>query len=199
MDPLAETLATYDNHAVEIAEQWWDNRLERQMRDFVALLPGRRVADIGCGAGRDVEWLGELGVNVVGVELSEGMLTEARTRVPNGRFARATFTALPLATASVDGAWVCSSLVHAPPDVAEAAIGEISRILKPGGALYVGLEEGSGNEWRVDTNGARRMYYFWSAVDMAQTLDGAGLTVVDQYVEPVAQWHFLTTLATRRA
>src|SRR5690242_2246303 len=39
-----------------------------------------RVLDAGCGAGRDLAWFEGLGVPIVGIDLSQGMLAEARTR-----------------------------------------------------------------------------------------------------------------------
>jgi ubiquinone/menaquinone biosynthesis C-methylase UbiE len=59
--------------------------------------------DVGCGAGRDVEWMGELGLEAIGLDRSQGMLHEARRRVPSGRFVQGSFTALPFANGSIDG------------------------------------------------------------------------------------------------
>lgn len=68
-----ETLASYDGTARQYAELHWAVRLVRQMEEFEAALPGRRVCDVGCGPGRDVEWLIERGYDVIGVDLSTGM------------------------------------------------------------------------------------------------------------------------------
>jgi ubiquinone/menaquinone biosynthesis C-methylase UbiE len=153
--------------------------------------------DVGCGAGRDTQWLGELGYDAVAIDLSSGMLTEGRRRVPNGRFVQATVTRLPIDSASMDGAWICSSLVHLNHDEVSVALGEIARVLRPGGAIYVGVEEGGGAEWRVESNGSRRRYHFWQGSELAELVTSSGFTVVEQYVDHVPPWRFLTTLGTR--
>jgi ubiquinone/menaquinone biosynthesis C-methylase UbiE len=105
--------------------------------------------------------------------------------------------ALPFSSGSFDGAWACSTLVHLPHAGTKRAVAEIARVLRPGGALYIGLEEGRGCEWRVEENGARRLYYFWSREDLALVLNEAGLDVQEQFVEHVGPWHFLTVLGVR--
>lgn len=50
-----------------------------------AVRPGDRVIDAGCGTGIDSGFLSELGADVVGVDISEGMLRIARSRTAAGR------------------------------------------------------------------------------------------------------------------
>jgi ubiquinone/menaquinone biosynthesis C-methylase UbiE len=195
--PGRETLTTYDANARGFAERQWPDRLARQMEGFQSLFRGSRVVDLGCGAGRDCEWLGELGYATVGVDLSAGMLAEGRFRVPSARFVQGHLLSLPLATESVDGAWVCSSLVHIRTEDRPVAIGEIARVLRPGGALYLGVEEGVGQEWRVISNDDRLRYYFFQPEELTQLLSPT-FVVRDQFIETVGPWRFLTTFASRR-
>ena len=85
MSGWEETLASYEQTAALYAESQWGTRLTRQMEDFEAQLSGRLVCDLGCGPGRDVEWLIERGHDVVGIDLSPAMRSEARRRVPEAR------------------------------------------------------------------------------------------------------------------
>lgn len=59
-------------------------------RDLPALisahLRGRRALDFGCGAGRSTRFLRDLGLHVVGVDISQEMLDHARTRDPQGDY-----------------------------------------------------------------------------------------------------------------
>lgn len=197
VDPAVETRHTYDANAQRFAEAWWANRLTRQMDGLRARLPAGRVADLGCGAGRDVEWLGEHGYDVVGVDLSAGMLAEGRRRLPSASFVGGDLCRLPLASASVDGVWSCSCLVHLDRSRGELALGEIARVLRPGGVLYLGLEEGDEPEWRVEPDGARRRYWFWQPDGLVTSLEAVGLEVGEQFVEHVGPWRFITTFAIR--
>jgi SAM-dependent methyltransferase len=60
--------------------------------DCLALAPGARVLDVGCGPGRHAHALARLGFDVVGVDISERFVALAREGAPPGtavRFERA--------------------------------------------------------------------------------------------------------------
>lgn len=50
----------------------------------LGLGPGARVLDVGCGPGRHANALGQLGIEVVGVDISERFLAVARRHAPAG-------------------------------------------------------------------------------------------------------------------
>lgn len=52
--------------------------------DALDLKPGCRVLDVGCGPGRHANALGRLGIEVVGVDISERFLAVARSDAPDG-------------------------------------------------------------------------------------------------------------------
>ncbi len=100
-------------------------------------LVGARVLEIGCGAAGCARWLRRAGAHAVGVDLSGGMLAQARaasrrsgTGVP---VLQADAVALPFAGAVFDLA--CSAF-GAVPFVADSAavMAEVARVLRPGGA-----------------------------------------------------------------
>jgi SAM-dependent methyltransferase len=59
-------------------------------RDLPAILSdhvrGKRALDFGCGTGRSTRFLREIGFEVVGVDIAEHMLAEARARDPRGDY-----------------------------------------------------------------------------------------------------------------
>lgn len=59
-------------------------------RDLPALIPshnyGARALDFGCGAGRSTRFLKNLGLNVVGADISQAMLNQARALDPSGEY-----------------------------------------------------------------------------------------------------------------
>ena len=63
-------------------------------RDIPQLLArhvtGTRALDFGCGAGRSSRFLRDRGFDVVGVDISEPMLAEAKARDPQGTYLRLT-------------------------------------------------------------------------------------------------------------
>jgi 2-polyprenyl-6-hydroxyphenyl methylase/3-demethylubiquinone-9 3-methyltransferase len=101
---------------------------------IVAALPqvrGARILDVGCGKGRFAARLAERGARVVGVDISEAMLTAAEglTRV------RAASRRLPFADASFDCAMAVEVLEHLPS--VEATLAELRRVVRPGGVIAI--------------------------------------------------------------
>jgi SAM-dependent methyltransferase len=63
----------YDDYAEKWAEDWYSNEsMLPYLKEFVKLLPNNaRVLDLCCGAGYESMRMNNLGVNVVGVDLSK--------------------------------------------------------------------------------------------------------------------------------
>jgi ubiquinone/menaquinone biosynthesis C-methylase UbiE len=97
---------------------------------------GQRVVDFGCGSGANSVLLARRGANIVGIDISEALLTLAKRRVeehgyPNSAlFCAASAHQLPLADASVDVVFGIAILHHLDIDVVRQ---EVLRILKTGG------------------------------------------------------------------
>src|SRR5215210_4945580 len=95
---------------------------------------GERVLDLGCGAGRFVAALREIGADAVGVEVAEAALERAR-RVAPGADLRLLEPdgSLPLEHGSVDLVW-CSEVLEHVPDASHLLL-EARRVLRSGGRL----------------------------------------------------------------
>ena len=104
-----------------------------------------RVLDVACGAGALVVGIAPQVERAVGVDLSEGMLELARSRlrevgqvepVDNVEFVQAPSDALPFEDASFT-AIVCTTALHHFPDP-QASVDEMARVLASGGRLVIG-------------------------------------------------------------
>jgi ubiquinone/menaquinone biosynthesis C-methylase UbiE len=105
---------------------------------LMELPPGPDIADIGCGAGR-IGWpFVAAGDNYTAVDLSLGMLRQFAIRdLPNApRLAQADATRLPFSDASFDGVLLVQVLSGAGHW--RDLLNEVRRVLRPGGALFVG-------------------------------------------------------------
>ncbi|WP_285644115.1 class I SAM-dependent methyltransferase [Lentzea sp. NBRC 102530] len=131
------TRASYDTVAADYARLIPDAHDGRPldaaiMRAFAELTDGP-VADIGCGTGRITQHLRELGLEVAGIDLSDGMLEQARKLYPHLTFTQGDMTALNLEDNSLGGAVVWYSTVHMAAN--EVPWQEFHRVLEPGGHL----------------------------------------------------------------
>ncbi len=102
------------------------------LHDELDLAPGRVVVDLGAGTGKFTPFLRATGARVVAVEPVEAMRAALVAAHPDVEALAGEAERLPLADASVD-AIVCAQSFHwfARP----AALAEMRRVLKPGGAL----------------------------------------------------------------
>lgn len=115
------------------------------VEETFAPLAGKRVLDVGCGAGALARSLAARGARVTGVDPNTEALAVAREAVPEGTFQAAGAEALPFADASFDGAVFLNSLHHVPEPVMHRALLEAARVVGPAGSIVVvePLAEGS--------------------------------------------------------
>lgn len=95
--------------------------------------------DLGCGVGRHALVFARLGFKTSAVDLAETGLAEVRRSAAAERLtidARAApMTELPFADDSFDYVLSFNVLYHGDPDIVATAIGEIARVLRPGGTF----------------------------------------------------------------
>lgn len=110
--------------------------------DFAAearLAGADHALDLGCGVGRHAAALARLGLRVCAVDASPEGLTRTRKAaagLPVETF-EARMTALPFADAAFDVVVSWNVIYHGDPQVVRTTVGEIARVLRPGGRLLV--------------------------------------------------------------
>lgn len=102
-----------------------------------APLAGKRILDIGCGAGILARLLSDRGARVGGVDPNVEALALAREAVPTGTFHVAGAETLPFADDSFDGAVFLNSLHHVPEPAMRRALEEAARVVEPAGPIVV--------------------------------------------------------------
>ncbi len=107
-----------------------DVRWRRRSIAALGLPSGARIADLACGTGDFCRELAAAGLDPVGVDLSFGMLTAARTTAP---LLHADALHLPLVDGAVDGA-TCGFALRNVVDL-EVLFAEIARVVRPGGRI----------------------------------------------------------------
>lgn len=152
----SETARTAQPHTLE-----WFQEVERYRYDIYApWMPGvmefaahagEQVLEVGGGMGTDLAQFAKHGAIVTDVDLSEGHLKLAqenfRLRGLTGRFVHHDAESLPFETDSFDLVYSNGVLHHTPNT--KRAVGEILRVLEPGGrAIVMVYAENSLQYWR---------------------------------------------------
>jgi uncharacterized protein YceH (UPF0502 family) len=209
----AKVVTTYDAVAADYAD-WLDAELtakplDRWILDRVAALAGQGpVVDVGTGPGQVAAYLASAGATVTGVDVSPGMVEEARRRHPGLTFAVGDLTSL-LRPPSAPGwsavtAWY--ALVHLAGSELGPAVSSMARVLAPGGwlalALHAGAEVRHVEEWwehDVDVD-----FVLHDPADVLAAVRAAGLVDVEWYLrgpyeDAEVETERLYVLARRRA
>lgn len=135
------------------------------------------VLDLGCGPGHWSAFLHGLGVDVSGVDLTPEFIRIARARHPRIDFRIGDARRIDRPDASLAGVLAWFSLIHLRPEEVPLVLGEIRRVLRPGGGLVLGFFEGPELE---PFPHAVTTAWFWPPARLASELERAGFAVLGE-------------------
>jgi len=178
-----------------------------EANDFdLSWFEGKQCLDVGCGGGRYTIAMGRMGAaRAVGCDLSEEGLADARARaagMANVAFEQASALDLPFDGGSFDFV-CCSGVLHHTTD-ADKGLDELTRVLLPGGKLYLLLYGSGGLRWAA--SGALRPIAQELGYDfMDRAVEKAGLPAnnrrnfLDDFFVPIVTFIDWETLRGRLA
>jgi ubiquinone/menaquinone biosynthesis C-methylase UbiE len=139
-DPVARTYVERYLHELAIKP------FDRERLDAFAKLvrPGGRVLDLGCGPGQVGRYLFDRGLSVTGLDVSEGMLAEARRCNPSMTFIKGDLLDLTLGDEEWAGAVAAYSLIHVPHARLVEVLGSLARALEPRAPVLASFHLGQG-------------------------------------------------------
>lgn len=140
-------------------------------RMAAGLAPGGRVLEVGCGTGMGLAYLSENAGEAVGCDISEELLSQARSRLPGLELVNAPASDLPFADASFDLVAMLEMIYYVPDQ--ESVVAEAARVLRPGGTLMVCLP----NRDRPAFNPSPLSTQYPDVPTLAALLERAGLQV----------------------
>ncbi|MDR3202935.1 MAG: class I SAM-dependent methyltransferase [Bifidobacteriaceae bacterium] len=115
---------------------WCPEGLRESDAGLLGDIAGARVLEVGCGAAQGSRWVAARGGNVIGLDISSGMLREGRRlNAASGigaPLAQGDARALPFPDAVFDVAFSAFGALPFLPELAPAHA-EVARVLRPGG------------------------------------------------------------------
>jgi SAM-dependent methyltransferase len=188
---ISDVRAGYDAIAEEYARRIYDElRLkprDRELLDrFAESVRGAGVAcDLGCGPGHIARYLQGCGIEVCGMDLSDGMIDCARRLNPGIPFMQGDMRALPVDDDAWAGIAAFYAIVNFERDRLAQPIGEMMRALRPDGKLllsfHIGEDDSQVEEalWGLDVT---LQFTFFRVSTVAACIRNAGLTI-DEIIE----------------
>ncbi len=181
MNDPAQSIAPASYRAMFETEDahWWFDGMEAitaRLLDACTLPPRAacRALDAGCGTGRNLRFLARYSKDAVGLDHSLHALRPCRERRVDARLILGSVNALPFADASFDMITCFDVLMTAGVrDV--MALGEFTRVLRPGGLLFVRVPA---YDWlRGQHDVAWRVAHRYRRSELREKLARAGLEV----------------------
>ncbi|HLC57594.1 MAG TPA: class I SAM-dependent methyltransferase [Candidatus Nanoarchaeia archaeon] len=183
-EEIKEAIKAYDKIASLYASYKSEKLLQYQLNKFISLLKGKKILDAGCGTGRDVDYFNEEGVEAVGIDISKGMLEEAKKRVPGGKFIHMDFSKTKFPDNSFHGIWCMASLGDVTKDDISKVLKEFNRLLDKQGILYTAVKHGKGQEVvkKRKYNDLPRLYVYYEKAELEDFLKKAGFSIINSIV-----------------
>lgn len=176
---------SYDRLAEEytrrIFQELQSKPLDRELLDrFAAEVIGRgEVCDMGCGPGHVARYLHDAHVSIFGMDLSSGMVEQARQLNPGISFHEGNMLSLDLPDNTLAGITAFYAIVNLSRELLPAVFREMERVLQPGGLLLLAFH--IGDEFlHTDELWGRPVsmdFFHFQTVDIQHDLQEAGFAV----------------------
>lgn len=177
---------TYDSLAPE-----YEERVEKlravtayAMQPFLNSVPeGGRVLDIGCAVGYTTEILSQNGKLSEGIDISPLMIEHAKKRNSDAKLVVGDFLDYEYENNSFDGILMYAFIHLFPKDVAMECIEKVTRILKPGGYIFIGTTKSDkpseGFEKKADySSSPNRFRKRWTQQELEELFNDNNLKIV---------------------
>ncbi|NNN31710.1 methyltransferase domain-containing protein [Streptomyces sp. S3(2020)] len=150
-----------------------------------SLRAGSRVLDLGCGTGiPTARQLAEGGLDVVGVDLSDRMVTLARQHVPTGTFHRADIADLrpdgPRDLGRFDAVTAFFALLMLPRAEIPLAVRTIHHLLVPGGLFALSMVEADVDDFSIPFIGSTIRVSGYLRDELREVVEGEGFEIVEE-------------------
>jgi SAM-dependent methyltransferase len=129
-------------YAREVSGELDHRPMERDLLQRFAKACDGLICDLGCGPGHVARYVNDFNPRVFGLDLSSGILREARASHPEIIFLAGNMLELPLASENLAGIIAFYSIIHFDEKQVALALQEMGRALRPGGHLLLGVHVG---------------------------------------------------------
>ncbi len=180
------TIDTYDQTVDEYIKNVDNLHPIKESKKFLSYLgKNKSILDLGCGPGRDAKIFADKGYQVIGIDLSKGMIEAATNRVKNAEFKVMDIRQLKFDDNHFDGVWASASFLHIPKKEIIKGFQEVHRVLKDKGIFYISVKQGEGEILKPDEryNGAKKFWSFFQKKEIEDELKTAGFDIIEAYIE----------------
>ena len=191
----------YDRVAERYAHEYFEELAHKpfdcQLLDDFARQVSKEgsVCELGCGPGQVARYLKDRGVDMRGIDLSAEMVRVAKRLNPDIPFEQGDMLSLILEDDSLAALVLFYSIIHLKREDVSRALGEMNRVLCPGGRLFLSFHGGEGELHRDEWFGEKVSIDFrlFERNEMARYLEAAGFVDIEIVGRPPYEFEYPTT------
>jgi len=191
---LKTTQKSYDAFSEQYAKTWgknWQSEDKPWVDEFLSrLLLGGSIIDVGCGTGHVLQYCAANQFKVTGVDISEGMLAQAKQQVPQAQLIQMNADSLAFKDDTFDGLISRYVLQHLPQ--VGQAIAEFCRVLKSGGMAYLVIHVSNTDVldetwYTFPNNGGKIKMNYHAPQDVEKAIDATKFSILKKDLQPDGQ------------
>ncbi|MBD64952.1 MAG: SAM-dependent methyltransferase [Halobacteriovoraceae bacterium] len=173
------------HHYNQKSESFWEGTRDhdvsqniKAMLDAIQASPPFTILDFGCGPGRDLKTISDLGHKAIGLDGSENFVQMAKD-YSQCEVLHQNFIELDLPSEKFDAVFANASLFHVPKEELKSVLHKLNLALKPGGVLFSSNPRGTGEVFDFER------YAHYMQLDTYQALvEAQGFQLIHHYFRP---------------
>lgn len=182
---IKKTIKAYDKNQNEFIKRTdLKNKIPyHAIKKMMKYLPKESILlDAGCAYGRDANIFSNNNYKVIGIDLSQKLLNEAKKRYKNIKFLKMDVRELKFPDQYFDGVWCNAVLFHLNNEDIKLALKEFYRVLKQDGILYTSYKKGIGSEEKLafKTNYIR-FFNYQTQESIEKLIKKSNLSTIERY------------------
>lgn len=186
---MSKTLKSYNQYAGKYDEKFsiYQPYL-KQMNKFVSYFKEKsKILDAGCGSGLNSKIISEAGHEVTGFDFSESMIELAKKNCPAGIFHISTTQDFSISE-MFDGICLSFIIVHLSDQEADNLINKVTKLLNPGGYLYISFMTGKTPGYETTSFSDSEIYFnYYRTNDIIRKFEQNNFSLVSKETEPYTE------------
>lgn len=179
---LDSTIAAYNKNARVYSDRphqvyhinsldWLTSQLE----------PNSKVLELGCGGGRDTHYLHEKGLEVVGTDFSEGLISIAKSKYPDCQYKKMDMRNIEFPSSHFNAVLAWASMLHLKPEDLTRTLKEVYRVLLSGGILVATFKIGTktGLMESKSMPGEKRYFTHYQKHELLEKFNQVGFDLIE--------------------
>ena len=180
------TIASYDQTATQwVATHMNPDQCRTEFEIFRKYLPKGKVLEIGSGGGRDAKRFRDGGYDYTGIDVSPGLLEEAKKNNPGLTFLLQDIYQINFPIL-FDGFWCAATLLHIPKSRIHEALQSIHQVTKPNGVGFICVKQGSGDMVLDKDDYGKRYFSYYTQDEFSKILTSSGFFILETSILPIS-------------